>query len=80
MFRIGSESRKPSYLNHDAIKFPGVGDYSINKNQFGSPGYSMGLKSTPGSNKNPGPLDYSPKYASIQNKSSSPTTFGKADR
>jgi len=42
-FSMGTESRKPSYLNHDAIKFPGVGDYTVNKNSsFGSPKYSMG--------------------------------------
>ena len=59
---MGTESRKPSYLNHDALKFPGVGDYTINKSGFNTPGYSMGKLFTPTANKNPGPLDYAPKF------------------
>lgn len=64
-FRMGTESRKASYLNHDALKFPGVGDYNISPGAFRSNGKTMGLKTNSSPNKNPGPLDYTPDYASI---------------
>ena len=77
---MGTESRRPSYLNHDAMKFPGVGDYVVDKSGFGRNGLTMGNKYESKPNGNPGPLDYSPQYKNIQNKASSPTTFGGAGR
>ncbi len=44
---MGVESRKPSYINYDAIKFPGVGDYNLtlHSESIGRvPGKTIGLK------------------------------------
>ena len=62
---MGTESRKPAYINHDAMKFPGVGDYVVDKSGFGRNGLTMGNKYDSKPNGNPGPLDYSPQYKNI---------------
>jgi hypothetical protein len=62
---MGTESRRPAYINHDAMKFPGVGDYSVDKGGFGSNGMTMGIKFDHKTKKTPGPLDYTPVYKSI---------------
>lgn len=77
---MGTESRRPAYINHDAMKFPGVGDYSVDRGGFGNNGLSMRFKHDPKPNLTPGPLDYSPAYKLIQHRDSSPTTFGTSGR
>jgi hypothetical protein len=66
---MGKDERKPSYLNHDAMKYPGVGQYNI------SPGRTnvAGIPYEELKNQEIG-------YSSIHKTNISPTTFSKADR
>lgn len=63
---MGTESRRPSYLNYNAMKYPGVGDYSADRGSFGKNGMTMGGRLENQIKNSPGPLDYNPSYKSIQ--------------
>ena len=80
MFRMGAQYKSPAYINHDAIKFPGVGDYHI-PSTFSNVGTKMGVKIPLKVSNTPGPLDYSPKHPSTTFKNNNTsTTFGTSNR